>query len=130
MRYEFSAYGHPNISGKHKTTIEFTKDKKLNVEGDCIIGVNSDFSLESIKEFINTKKSMNEKSMKIIIIIKEKKWEVNAELNPDFDDDKEIVIRKSDFISKRTLGVNADKGAVDLGFGKLGKEDRIVVTLE
>ena len=73
---------------------------------------------------------MNEKSMKIIIIIKEKKWEVNAELNPDFDDDKEIVIRKSDFISKRTLGVNADKGAVDLGFGKLGKEDRIVVTLE
>ena len=37
--------------------------------------------------------------------------EIIAELNPDFDDDKEIVIRMGEFKSKRTLGVRADKAA-------------------
>ena len=40
---KFSARGHENIRGVHKTTFEFTKEKELTLKGDCIIGVNADF---------------------------------------------------------------------------------------
>ena len=36
------------------------------------------------------------------------------EVNPDFNDNKEIVIRKGHFLSKRTLGIRADKSARDI----------------
>lgn len=109
MTYSFTAFGHPNITGTHKTTLEFTKDKELSKEGSCIIGVNSDFRLDSLKKLINTKKTI-----KIIIKINKSEETVNASVNPLFDDNNEIVVRKSDFISKRTFGIKADKAAIDL----------------
>ena len=30
MKYSFNCYGHKNITSKHKTTIEFTKDEDLD----------------------------------------------------------------------------------------------------
>lgn len=130
MHYEFFAYGHPNIKATHKTTIEFTKEKELTTRGNCIVGVNSDFDLSSLKNFIKNK-SLIGKSTKIIISTKNKKEEINAELNPGFDDDKEIVIRKSGFISKRTFAVQANKAAVDLKLGKKLKsgKDRITIRI-
>tara|TARA_Y100000310_G_C20648986_1_gene798295 strand:- start:754 stop:1152 length:399 start_codon:yes stop_codon:yes gene_type:complete len=115
--YEFSVFGHLNILGDHKTTIEFTKDKDLSLAGDCIIGVKSDFELSKIKEFIKKKLSNNDKSLKIVIKYSGKVEIITAELNPDFDDKEEIVIRKSEFNSKRTLGIRSDKGALDLDRG-------------
>ena len=100
----FFIYGHPNISAKHKTTLEFTKDKEVSKKGDCIVGVKASFSFSKIKKLLNKKRIK-------IIIGKEK---IIADVNPDFNDKKEIVIRKSDFKSKRTLGINANKAAVDL----------------
>jgi|SRR3989344_2149235 len=131
MPYKFSAHGHPNILATHKTTIEFTKDKELSKEGNCIVGVNSDFDLESLKKFINKKISLGKKSIKIIIKINDIKEEINAELNPDFDDDKEMVIRKSDFASKRTFAIRADKGAFDLAIcsNLKSKDDKIIVEI-
>ena len=108
MEYSFKAQGHENILSNHKTTLEFTKDKELSKKGGCILGVSADFSLDEIKKLI--KKSIN-KEIKIII---DDEQEINGEINPDFNSDHEIVIRKTDFISDRTLAINADKAAVDL----------------
>jgi hypothetical protein len=33
------AQGHENILATHKTTLEFTKDKRLSKKGDCIVAV-------------------------------------------------------------------------------------------
>ena len=41
MEYTFIVMGHPNISSKHKTTLEFTKDHDIGKTADCIIGVRS-----------------------------------------------------------------------------------------
>ena len=117
MEYSFTCFGHENITAKHKTTLEFTKDRDMGLEGDCIIGINADFSLLQLKKFI---KSL--KSNKITIIIEtinnvnnnkivEK---INAEINPDFNSDKDIVIRKSDFRDDRTFAIKADKAAFEL----------------
>ena len=116
MGYSFTCNGHQNITSKHKTTLEFTKDKYLTLKGDCIVGIKADFSLLQLKKFIKSLKN----NKKIIIIIEilnndnkiiEK---INAEVNPDFNSEKDIVIRKSDFIDNRTLAIKADKAACDL----------------
>jgi len=160
MVYSFNCCGHENITARHKNTFEFTKDEELSLNGDCIIGVNADFSLPSLKSFIkslggdkkititmgasnyngdgyneggcNNKKNSNK------TIIKQKNHEkfiekISCEINPDFNSDKEMVIRKSDFISERTFAVKADKAAFwldkDLVEFMRHKESNIRVTL-
>ena len=113
MQYKFHAYGHANIRATHKTTLEFTKDAELTLNGDCIVGVNADFDLEKIKALIK-----NSKNGKITLIIettdKKIKETINAELNPGFNSNKEMVIRKTDFLSERTLLIRADKASFEL----------------
>ena len=113
MQYKFHAYGHQNILATHKTTLEFTKDEKLSSNGNCIVGVKADFDLDILKNFI---KNCKNKKIKIMIEYGSKKIKetVEAELNSDFNDDKEIVIRKTGFVSERTFAINADKAAFEL----------------
>ena len=109
MEYSFTAWGHENITGKHKRTLEFTKDSNLGIEGDCILGVSANFSVYDLKELIK-----EESRLRMIIKAGDISDEVVFEANPNFDDEKEIVIRKGSFSSERTLGFNADKACSDL----------------
>jgi hypothetical protein len=120
MVYSFNCDGHSNITARHKTTLEFTKDEELGLAGDCIVGVKADFSLQQLKKFI---KKLNNNKITIIIETmnninnnsNEKIVEkINAEVNPGFDSDKERVIRKSDFIDGRTFAIRADKASIDI----------------
>ena len=133
MQYKFHAYGHPNVLGTHKTTFEFTKGNELTRNGNCIIGVNADFDLGKLKEFI--KKSKTKKiTIAIETLDKKIKEKIAAELNPNFNDGNEIVIRKTDFISERTLATKADKAAFGLNRGLIRflkeKKNKITVIIE
>ena len=112
----FSIFGHENLLGTHKTTLEFTKDKHLTLNGDCIVGVNATFSYDEIMKLVNDKDKF-----KIILKFDDMVEEINCDVNKDFCDKEEIVIRKSEFISDRTLGINADKAAIDLNRGLINK---------
>lgn len=108
MKYNFTCSGHRNILATHKTTLEFTKDSNITEKGDCIIGVNADFDKEKVKEFLKYGKikiSMKVGNLEEVIICK---------INPNFDDNNEIVIRLGVHDSKRTLGTDADKAAIHL----------------
>jgi len=105
----FHFFGHSNVSGTHYNTLEFTKDLNLTKEGDCIIGVKADFDSKHLKEIIQ-----KYSDLKITITVGEHKDEIFAKVNKWFDDDSEIVIRKSSYSSKRSLGINADKSAKDI----------------
>jgi len=89
--------------------LEFTKDSELSLEGDCILGVKADFNLFKLRKLL---KSANK--FKMIITVDDISDELVFEPNLDFNDSHEIVIRKSEFNSKRTLGVRADKACSDL----------------
>ena len=65
MKYSFICCGHENITCRHKTTLEFTKDSELSLKGDCIVGVKADFSIKEIKRFI--KSSGNNRKITITI---------------------------------------------------------------
>ena len=115
MEYSFECNGHSNIRAKHRTTLEFTKDTEVSVEGDCIVGVRADFELSKIMEFLKTSRN---KKIAIIIqtISKNRKIQdkIIAEINPDFSSNKELVIRKTDFISERTFAIKSNKAAFEL----------------
>ncbi len=103
---KFTSKGHKNILATHKTTLEFTKDSEIKIEGDCIVGVKADFDLEEIKEL-----ARKGGRVRVTIQVDDLTEEINGELNPNFSDEKEMVIRMGSFASDRTLVVNADKSA-------------------
>ena len=104
---QFTAYGHPNITATHKTTFEFTKESFVTKTGDCIVGINADFSLLELKKLLGNKK------IKIKIKVDDKTEEAIAQPNKAFSSNHELVVRKTSFVSKRTLATNANKAAVD-----------------
>lgn len=106
MKIMFHAWGHRNISAEHKTTIEFTKDEEVTPSGDCIVGVAADFDAVRLREFVK-----RYPRMKVTMRTGALSEVVHARVNPDFDDDHEIVIRMGAHASPRTFGVRADKAA-------------------
>jgi hypothetical protein len=109
MEYSFTAWGHKNITGKHKRTLEFTREHELGIQGDCVLGVSANFSVYDLKELIN-----EGSRLKMVISAGEVSDDVNFEVNPSFGDEKEIVVRMGDFGSERTFGMRADKACMDL----------------
>ncbi len=106
---KFFIFGHPNILSTHRNTLEFTKDSHLTKNGDCIVGVRATYDIYSLM------KSFNEGDELTVIIkgggITET---IHCIYNPKFSDKNEMVIRRSDFDSQRTLGIRADRVAIDL----------------
>ncbi|HLF54183.1 MAG TPA: DUF371 domain-containing protein [Candidatus Nanoarchaeia archaeon] len=105
----FRAFGHPNIKATHKNTIEFTKDEYLTPEGDCIVGIRADFDAEKLTAF-----AKKYKFVKITIKTGGIAETITAKTNPEFNDEKELVIRLGEHSSPRTFAVRADKAAKHL----------------
>ena len=133
MIYKFHAYGHPNILGTHKTTLEFTKDDDISSNGNCIVGVKADFELSILKEFIKKTGNGNVK-MTIEAPDGKIKETMHGKLNPGFNSNREIVIRKTGFISERTIIINSNKSSFELDRNLIDylkeKEAKITITIE
>ena len=117
MIEEIIARGHPNITAKHKTTLEITKEGELSKRGDCIIGVKADKGISELSEKIKDYLKRG-RSARISIILPDYGMEENltgigAE-KLSFTHPTDIVVRKSSFICGRTLLIKDDKAAIDL----------------
>ena len=109
-------FGHPNVQATHHSTLEFTRDKELSLNGDCILVISAD---KGLKDFCaDFKATLKKPSSRLTVII-----EVDGIIDVihakgstklSLTDPTEMVLRKSDFSSKRTLGICADKAARDL----------------
>jgi hypothetical protein len=113
VRLEIQFFGHENIRSTHKKTIEITKDSNLTLRGDCIIGVKSSLGCFDLPESL--KKKIQDPKTRIQFSIKVEDYEfiVEGRGHPDLTltDKEDIVIRKSAFISPRTLAVKCDKAS-------------------
>jgi uncharacterized protein len=109
-------YGHPNVSATHHTTIEFTKDSHLTRNGDCVLVVAIDRSLADLSEQFKAVLANPNAKIKIIIEAGDISDEISAKGSPflSLSNPSEMVIRKSDFASDRTLAIHSDKAAKDL----------------
>ncbi|MEK6922150.1 MAG: DUF371 domain-containing protein, partial [Nanoarchaeota archaeon] len=104
----FTATGHENVLCTHRNTIEFTHDKDLTLHGDCILAVAATYSLEKIHN------AHLDGKIKIRMEIDGISDEIIAEYNPLFQDAHEMVIRKTNFVDRRTFAIKADKVAKDI----------------
>ncbi len=94
----------------------FTKEKHLSKTGDCIVGVASDKAVADLSQtFKDTLRKPNAK-LTIIIEAGGLTEQINASGSPKLilTHPTDIVIRKSDYISDRTIAVQADKSSNDL----------------
>ncbi|MBS3136966.1 DUF371 domain-containing protein [Candidatus Woesearchaeota archaeon] len=109
-KIQFIAHGHENLLATHPRTFEFTKDKHLTKQGDCIIGVSATFDIDEIK------KLGLKDNQKILIEIScnEKSDEITAYYNVGFTNNHEMVIRITDYKDQRTFAVKADKSSLEI----------------
>ena len=116
MIFKILTKGHKNVSSKHKSTFEITKDAEISPTADCIIGTDMDKTMLNFPpEF---KDKIADSNTRITVELKTENGydEITGWGHEDLTltHPTDIVIRKSDFTCSRTLMINADKAAKDL----------------
>jgi len=113
---EFFARGHANITAKHATTLEITKEINLTRNGDCIIAVGATKGIAELSE--RFRMLCADDNAKIILEIKaaEIMEIVHGRGSSSFtlSHHEDIVARKSSYVTDRTLIIAADKAARDI----------------
>ena len=116
MKIEIPFKGHKNILSLHKKTIEITKDAKLTVNGDCIVGTNSSLACIDLPE--KFKKKIQDPNTEITFCIVSGEYSFfirgmgSEKLTLKHASD--IVLRKSAFTCSRTIAIKCDKASDDM----------------
>lgn len=104
------------VRSTHPTTIEVTTEEYLTEQGDCIVGVGADKGCAgldpSVRELLRTAGTR----VKLSVLVGGESFVLNAKGDPrlTLTDPHDIVIRKSDFVSDRTVAVAADASSRDI----------------
>jgi hypothetical protein len=109
-------HGHPMVLALHPTTIEITTDSHLTRRGDCIVGVAADRGCEGLRT--ETKEVLGRPDVRVSmrIVIADQAFELEGRGDPrlTLTHPHDMVIRKSDYVSDRTLAVKANAAAKDI----------------
>ena len=113
---DFLAYGHPNVIGKHKTTLEITTEKELTRQGTCIIGVRNTQTLRDLDVEIKTLAKSTRTQIRLSMSVDGLVERIIGRGSPGltYSDPISMVARTSSFECGRTLMVGADRVASDL----------------
>ncbi len=116
MNYSFFAKGHPNVTSRHKTTLEVTMDPEIGIKADCIIGVSSGVSMNDFPEELKNAIQNEKTIIQLILETENARDEITGYGHPELtlDHPTDMVCRKSEFKCSRTLMINADKASCDL----------------
>lgn len=109
------ARGHLNVTSTNRTTFEITREDHLSRKGDCIIAVSADKGLADLSD--EFKKGLHRGEVILIRIEASGEVDIVQAVGSPFltlTHSTDMVVRKSDFISDRTLAIRADKAACDL----------------
>jgi hypothetical protein len=111
-----TAHGHRNLRCTHETTLEITKALNITPKGDCIVAVNADKSLRDLSKSLRA--IVTEPSSKVMMTLEVSGITDTVKGSGDprlsLASPEDIVCRKSNFVSERTLMVRADKAAADI----------------
>lgn len=111
------ARGHPNVRATHRTTLEVTKEKELTPRGDCIVGVNADKSVKDLSDDLK-RWLKSGRAIRIKLFLPDYGiWDelvAYGDSKLTFKHERDIVIRKSDYVCDRTLAIKSNKAAVDI----------------
>ena len=116
VRFNFEAYGHPHILSTHEGTIELTRDDQLSLKGNCIVGVKATHGLVDLPSSLRRVLMTDSGRGRLELKVGEESFVVEGEGAKGLNlvAAREMVIRKSGFLSDRTLMVHANKASIDL----------------
>ncbi|MDP3065652.1 MAG: DUF371 domain-containing protein [Methanobacteriaceae archaeon] len=116
MEHTFYAYGHPNVTSRHRSTFEVTSDSQIGKTADCIIGVSSEADMDDIPLKIKEALKNENQIVKMILKTENSQDEIYGYGHPllTLDHPTDMVCRTSDHTCSRTLMIRANKAACDL----------------
>ena len=116
MKIEIPFKGHKNILSLHKKTIEITKDGKLTVNGDCIVGTNSSLACADLPEKFKRKIQKPDTKITFSIVADEYSFTVRGHGSKKLTlkHPNDIVLRKSAFTCSRTIAIMCDNASDDI----------------
>jgi hypothetical protein len=133
-RVRFSAYGHQNILGEHKTTVELTSEEYLSPRGTCIIGVRTDLTLNELDIEFKRLALLGTTTIVLKMSVDGLVEQVTGTGGSGliYSDPTSMVARTSSYECGRTLMINADKAASDLNrhFVERMKDSNVVIDCE
>jgi len=129
------ARGHPLIGGTHRTTFEVTKDETLTETGDCIIGIGADKGAADLDPALRALLQDDRAVLTARLTAGSEIVTVTSQGNAalTLDHPADLVWRRSDFVSDRTVGIRSDRTAATLPRGfieALRRGEELVVELE
>lgn len=110
------AWGHADITAKHRTTFEITTEPHLTKRGDCIIAVRASKSARGLSDGFKAAARSSTARIEITIRVGDQSASVKGRGDPNltFDHGTDLVARTSGYICGRTVMVRADHAASDL----------------
>jgi len=130
----FKAYGHENVIGEHKTTVEITTEDYLTKQGTCIIGVQANQKLSDLSTEIRELATLETTKIVLVMEIADIIEQVTGTggQNLTYSDSVSMVARTSSYQCERTLMINADKAASNLSreFVRLLKKNGVEMNCE
>ncbi len=116
LSFAFQAYGHPSVLSTHPTTLEVTVDTHITSRGNCIVAVGAECGLADLPPRLKQALSSDMARGRLTIRVGNRYFTVLGRGYPGltFTSPDEIVVRKSGFVSDRTLMIYANRAAIDI----------------
>ena len=129
------AKGHCNITARHKTTLQITKDAHISKRADCVVAVLADKALSDLTSEVKAALKTDATKVRFRIHAGRASEVITGFGSADLaqSDATDMVVRKSGFTSGRTLMIGADKAAADLDrrfVEKLKNSENITIIVE
>lgn len=129
------ARGHSNITARHKTTLQVTKDAHISKRADCVVAVLADKALSDLTSEVKAALKTDGAKVRFRMRTGDASEVITGFGSADLaqSDATDMVVRKSGFISGRTLMIGADKAAADLDrrfVEKLKNSENITIIVE
>ena len=112
----FLAYGHENVVGKHRTTLEITTESFLTSQGTCIVGIKANKTLAGMSAEIKRLARLESTVIVLRLSLGDEVQEIRGRGGSGlvYTDHTSMVARTSSYQCGRTLMIRADRAASDL----------------
>ena len=116
LKERIAFHGHPSILALHPTTLEITSENHLTQRGDCIVGVCAERGCAQLDEAVKSGIRRVSSRIQIRIVVGADSFVVSASGDPrlTLTHPYDLVVRKSHFVSDRTVAVGANAAAKDI----------------
>ena len=132
LKEEIIAWGHPNITARHRTTFQVTKDPEITKRADCVIGVKANKACADLSDEMKQHIKAGR-----LLRIRIQAGGVTDEIiargarGASLASERDLVVRKSAYIDDRTLAIKANKAAreIDRRIIRLVKSPNTVIRI-